>query len=141
MLAPAKQHAPVEVGTSLIGRYVDNGWRAVVVGLAPLPSNSEGSRNQFYRGVKGLREFYLKLFQRFHRQRHYVGEWHNHPDGAPTPSSTDRLNQSAIAVDQKTDCPEAVLIILGGQLSSNPALAVFIHSRTHGLIALSPSRS
>jgi integrative and conjugative element protein (TIGR02256 family) len=139
MLALAKRHAPNEIGTSLVGRYANNGWRAIVIGLAPLASDSKGSRYQFHRGVKGLRQFYRKLFERFHRQRHYVGEWHSHPGGAPAPSGTDRVNQSAIAADQKTDCPEAILIILGGHLSSTPSLGVFIQSRTHGLVELSPS--
>jgi integrative and conjugative element protein (TIGR02256 family) len=139
MLAVAKRYAPIEVGTSLIGRYADNGWRAIVVGLAPLATDSKGSRNEFYRGVKGLRQFYRKLFKRFHRQRHYVGEWHSHPNGSPSPSTTDRVNQNAVAADHQTDCPEAILIILGGQLSSKPALGVFIESRTRGLIELRPN--
>jgi integrative and conjugative element protein (TIGR02256 family) len=139
MLALAKRHAPNEIGSSLVGRYTDNGWRAIVIGLAPLASDSIGSRYQFYRGVKGLRLFYRKLFERFHRQRHYVGEWHSHPGGDAAPSGTDRLNQSAIAADHKTDCPEAILVILGGQLSSKPSLGVFIQSRKHGLVELSPS--
>ena len=139
MLALAKRHAPVEVGTSLIGRYSNDGWQAIVVGLAPLSKDSKGSRNEFYRGVKGLRKFYRQLFERFHRQRHYVGEWHSHPDGPPSPSPTDNVNQGAIAKDRATECPEAILIILGGKLSSVPELRVFIQSRSHGLVALTPA--
>lgn len=138
MLALSKRHAPFETGTSLIGRYADNGWRAIVVGLAPLAKDSKGSRNEFYRGIKGLRQFYRKLFERFHRQRHYVGEWHSHPGGPPSPSGTDRINQNAIAADHDTDCSEAILIILGGQLSSKATLGVFIQSRANGLIRLNP---
>src|SRR6266567_9327981 len=115
MLALAQRHAPAEVGTSLIGRYSNDGWQAIVIGLAPLAQDSRGSRNEFYRGVKGLRKFYRRLFERFRRQRHYVGEWHSHPDGPPSPSPTDKLNQDAIAKDHATDCPESILIILGGE--------------------------
>ena len=137
MLALARRHAPVEVGTSLIGRYSNDGWQAIVIGLAPLSEDSEGSRNEFYRGVKGLRLFYRHLLQRFHRQRHYVGEWHSHPNGPPSPSATDKANQDAIAKDHATECPEAILVILGGELSSRPDLRIFIQSRSHGLVALS----
>ena len=56
MLTLAKRHAPIEVGTSLIGRYADNGWQRNCRWVGSLGYGLKGSRNEFYRGVKGLRQ-------------------------------------------------------------------------------------
>jgi integrative and conjugative element protein (TIGR02256 family) len=136
MLQLARKHSPVEVGTSLVGRYSADGHEAKILDLAPLTPDSSGSRSEFRRGVQGLHTFYGRLFRRFGRQRHYVGEWHSHPGGAPSPSQKDNINQGAIAADTKTNCPEAILIILGGDVSADAQLGVYVYSRSRGRIDL-----
>ena len=134
----ARKHYPNEVGTSVVGRYSPDGFRADVLGLAPLSADSVGTRFSFLRGVKGLKQFYDRLMHRFHGQRYYVGEWHSHPDGAPQPSGTDRTNQSQIASDNSANCEEVVLIILGGDFMKNTTLNVQVYSRTSGVVQLVP---
>lgn len=134
----AQEHYPNEAGTSLVGCYSDNGFKASVLELAPLSSDSKGSRNSFYRGIAGLRDFFTKLRKTSHGGRHYVGEWHSHPDAAPIPSDTDDQNQLAIAQDTQTDCPECILIIIGYSLSNPDEMGVFVYSRKYGQIMLSP---
>ena len=136
MVEMAHEHYPNEVGTSLVGCYSDDGFKASVLELAPLSSDSKGSRTSFYRGVAGLRNFFTKLRKTFSGKRYYVGEWHSHPDGKPIPSGTDNRNQLEIAKDTKTDCPECILIIIGGTDSNFDKIGVSVYSRKHGRVML-----
>ena len=136
MLEMAKGHYPCEVGTSLVGCYSDDGFDATVLDTAPMSSDSKGLANSFYRGIKGLRRFFAKLRRNYLGKRYYVGEWHSHPDVSPVPSSTDDENQSAIASDTKTNCPECILLIIGGNPFNAPDLGVFVYSRKRGRIDL-----
>ncbi|RKU26843.1 hypothetical protein C6497_12415 [Candidatus Poribacteria bacterium] len=138
MLKMAQTHSPNEVGTSLVGCYSDNGFEAYVLDLAPLSSDSKGSRTSFYRGTTGMRKFFTKLRETFNRKRHYVGEWHSHPDAIPHPSQTDDMQQLAIAKDTNTKCPECILILIGHTLSGVNEIGVFVYSRKRGRIQLAP---
>jgi hypothetical protein len=75
----AVEHSPNEVGTSLVGSYSDDGHRATIDALAPLSSDSRGSRFSFVRGVQDLAAFFSTIFRKSQGHRHYVGEWHSHP--------------------------------------------------------------
>jgi hypothetical protein len=136
MVKLAIQHIPNEIGTSLVGSYSDDGHRAVIHGIAPLSPDSSGSPTSFIRGILGLRDFFDRLLARFRRKRHYVGEWHSHPNGPPAASPKDDRDQKAIAHDEKTDCFECILVIVGDDLSASPSLGVYIYSRTRGKIPL-----
>ena len=139
MVRLAKSHHPNEVGTSLVGRYSDDGFTAYVESTAPLPPDSRGSRMAFSRGVGGLKEFFKGLATASGIHPHYVGEWHTHPGGAPRPSYQDDNTQRAIARDPKTRCPEVVLVIIGGDLLTKPTVGVFVYSRHHGRVDLLPA--
>lgn len=140
MLRMTQNHLPKEVGTSLVGYYSQDRFRAFITGLAPLTGDSRGSHTTFHRGTGGLKEFFRSVFRRFRGKRHYVGEWHSHPHGQPVPSGMDDRNQSAIARDNNTDCPECILVILGGDPLRSPEVSVHVYSRTHGRIPLAPIR-
>ena len=137
MIEMAQAHYPNEVGTSLVGSYSNDGFEAFVMDLAPLSTDSKGSRSSFYRGTTGLRQFFAKLRKTFSGKRYYVGEWHSHPHAAPIPSSIDDQNQSDIAKEIETNCPECILIIVGGILSNFNEIGVFAYSRKRGKITLS----
>ena len=134
----AQAHYPNEVGTPLVGCYSDNGFEASVLDLAPLSSDSKGTLTSFHRGIAGLQKFFAKLRKIFSGKRYYVGEWHSHPNVAPIPSGTDDRNQLAIAHDTKTNCPECILVIIGGFLSNFSELGVFVYSRKRGKVILFP---
>ena len=136
MTEMAQTHYPNEVGTSLVGCYSDDGFKASVLELAPLSPDSKGSRTSFHRGVVGLRNFFRKLRKKFSGRRYYVGEWHSHPNATPIPSNTDNQNQLEIAEDMKTECPECILIIIGGTLSNFDEIGVFVYSRKRGRVTL-----
>lgn len=136
----AVKHAPNEVGTALVGSYSDDGHSATVHDLAPLTTDSKGSRFSFVRGVHHLPAFFSAVYRKSKGRRHYVGEWHSHPNGSAASSQTDDHNQTAIANDHDTDCPEAILVILGGDNRSFPDIAAFVYSRTAGRVALHPQQ-
>ena len=135
MIKMAAAHSPYEVGTSLLGSYSRDGFRAEVLGLAPLSEDSSSGRTWFIRGVKGLKEFYERLTQQFHGRRHYVGEWHSHPGASPETSRTDRQTHREITIDHDTNCPEVILVVLGGN-SLQSTLEVCVHSKLRGIVRL-----
>lgn len=134
----AAEHYPNEVGTSLLGEYSADGFEARVLSLAPLTSDSKGGPTWFVRGVSGLNEFYQRVFKRFGGRRHYVGEWHSHPDSRPHRSGTDLHSHAGIAHNECAACPEVVMIILGGQPATRPELEVSVYSRRRGEVRLTP---
>ena len=135
MLQLAGERAPVEVGTSLVGSYTDDGHHAYVRSLAPLTPDSQGGRFTFQRGVAGLRDFFRKVFKRSRGMTHYVGEWHSHVGGAPIPSGTDDTNTMEIARDPSALCPECILVILALR-EKKVELGVYVYSRKHGRLTL-----
>ncbi len=51
---------------------------------------------------------------------YYLGTWHTHPGALPTPSKTDLDTLLTHAADPKQNCPEQLLVILGGALLDEP---------------------
>lgn len=131
----ARRHYPKEIGSSLVGRYSDDGWTATVMRSAPLPNDSRAGRTWFVRGVAGLKKYFASLFSRSAGQHHYIGEWHVHPDGTPDASDEDDRNMMAIAEDPAARCPECVLVILGYS-DSCARLGAFVYSVRNGRVDL-----
>lgn len=139
MLTLARDHHPREVGTALVGCYSRDGRSAYITALAPLTPDSYGTRTTFRRGTVGLREFFERLAAKTKGARYYVGEWHSHPDAAPSPSGTDRRTQSEICHDPQADCSEALLVLLGGRFrGEDQSLSIHVFSATAGEITLTP---
>lgn len=103
-----------ETGGILIGHYSEDGSTAIVFEATARPADSLANRTTFQRGSKGLRSL---LQNRWKAGKYYVGEWHFHPRGLPEPSSDDFESMKNIAANLNYQCPEPVMIILGG----NPA--------------------
>jgi proteasome lid subunit RPN8/RPN11 len=139
MLILACENYPSEVGTSLVGYYSSDGFDAYVEDVTPIPPDSFGNKFSFYRGIRGMMNYFLKLRKTHSDQRYYVGEWHSHPDNIPYPSSDkDDPTLVAISNDKKTDCPECILVIIGGDLFNKPTLNVVVYSRKKGKVQLIP---
>ena len=139
MLRTARAYEPVEIGSALFGGYSSDGRRAIVFGAAPVPPDSRSTASSFVRGVTGLVEFLRDLFTRSRGRRHYVGEWHSHPNASPQPSATDWARQRELAEDHAMQCPECILIVLGGNLEDAPQVGVFVYSREREQVILKPA--
>ena len=102
----------LETGGVLVGKYSEDHRTARVIEALSAPSDSKAGPTWFARGVKGLNS---KLRRRWSSGReYYLGEWHYHPAGTPTPSTCDTLQMQSISRSGKYECPEPVLLIVGG---------------------------
>lgn len=109
-----------ETGGILIGRYGPEGWFADVVEATPKPKGSRSGWFWFQRSNSGLSAL---LAERWRDGLHYLGEWHFHPGGAPTPSGSDIRAMWKVAGDEAYRCPAPILIILGGKPKSDWSLS------------------
>lgn len=101
-----------ETGGVLAGHYDSSHQLAVVTRASGPPAGSQRGRTSFVRTVGGLQRWLDQMWSR--RSAYYLGEWHFHPGGTPTPSGTDRAQMWEIADDSKYACPEPILLIVGG---------------------------
>ena len=46
--------------------------------------------------------------------QYYLGEWHYHPNASSLPSGIDNKQMIKLSRDKKLNCPEPILIIIGG---------------------------
>lgn len=136
MLEIAKKYYPYEIGSSLVGHYSEDGFEAFIDDIAPLTRDSKIAIASFCRGSEGNASFFANLKDQYSGKKFYVGEWHSHPDIEAVASSLDDESQFAIAHDEKTNCQECILIILGGDFFCKPELGVFVYSRRSGKIKL-----
>ncbi len=105
---------PAETGGVLMGT-VDNERRVIALVEAMLPpSDSEGSANEFTRGVGGLAERLAAIAERTGGMVRYVGEWHTHPPHSPTtPSLTDVRQLVELRQQMRREGLPATMVIAG----------------------------
>ena len=75
------------------------------------PKNSKHARCNFHRGSDGLKKL---LDTMWNQGRYYLGEWHYHPNTSSLPSGIDNNQMIKLSRDKKLNCPEPILIIIGG---------------------------
>ena len=102
----------IETGGILIGNYDYKLNRAMVTQVIGPTADSKGGKSWFLRGIKGLQPILNNLWQS--RQEFYLGEWHFHPYALPIPSHQDIKQMRQIARTQAYNCPEPLLLIVGG---------------------------
>jgi len=114
-----------ETGGVLIGSYSPALTVAIVARATAPPSDSRAGANWFERGTAGMDRL---LEEAWSKGMHYLGEWHYHPRGAPTPSSNDEAQMQEIAADEQARCSTPVLVILGEQ-AGKPEIGAYAQSR------------
>ncbi len=117
---------PDETGGILIGSYSKSLDCAAVELVTGPPKDSKRGRTWFKRGVQGLRKLLENYWK---RNRFYVGEWHFHPNGEPSPSNTDKNQLKAICKSKDYDCSAPVLVIVGGKLPEDWNIKAFVSPR------------
>lgn len=120
------KHYPKEFGGLLVGYYTDD-FKTCMIRSSIIPNKYKSSRYFFERGKEGLKQKLIEFYNSTPRLI-YVGEWHTHPDGIPSPSSTD-LN----AMIEIAECPDVsienpILIILGVS-KAEMKLGTFVYSK------------
>jgi proteasome lid subunit RPN8/RPN11 len=111
MIAAAAKAGRKETGGILIGRYGPERWNADILEATPKPKGSRSGWFWFQRSHNGLAAL---LAERWSDGKHYIGEWHFHPGGAPTPSGPDIRAMEKVAGDDAYRCPSPILAIIGG---------------------------
>jgi hypothetical protein len=117
----------------LIGRYAPSHDLAIVEEATPPPEGSRAGRSSFHRSPNGLSQL---LATRWLEGLYYLGEWHFHPSGSPEPSGQDVRAMRAIALDEGYRCPEPLLLIVGGDPSSDWMFKAYVIPRDQAFIGL-----
>lgn len=125
----------VETGGIIVGHYNPRHDCAKVSAVSVPPSDSHHSRRRFIRGVRGLQKWIDRLWTSV-KKRYYLGEWHFHPGGQPVPSEPDTVQMANIASSHKYNCPEPLLMIVGGNRARGFTAAVYVFHG--GLIQMNP---
>ena len=111
MLCYCNKAHPYETGGILIGNYSQSQTIANILQITPPPKNSKHAKCNFYRGSGGLKKL---LDTVWNQGLYYLGEWHYHPNASSLPSGIDNNQMIKLSRDQKLNCPEPILIIIGG---------------------------
>jgi len=100
-----------ETGGVLFGIYSLDLATAFVQYAQTAPNDSKAGRTWFNRGVKGLQKLVSTYWK---DKKYYLGEWHSHPYSSAEPSNQDLSQMRQIALSLDANCPEPILIIVGG---------------------------
>lgn len=126
-----------ETGGILWGMYSDNLDNAIITGFSRAPSDSISSRVSFRRGVIGLQHLLQSLWKKTNRE-YYLGEWHFHPFSSSTASLTDAQQMFAHANNQGLQCPEPIMIIIGGDPCCDWSVNITVYTREGKVYNLIP---
>ncbi|RZK45196.1 MAG: hypothetical protein EOO61_00820 [Hymenobacter sp.] len=113
-----------ETGGILIGGYSENRACASITQITGPAQDSRSGRSWFIRGTFGLQKLIDRLWKQ--DRQYYLGEWHFHPDAQPNPSAQDIAQMKSIAFSQTYNCPEPLLLIMGGNPAKHPLVRVFV---------------
>ena len=111
MLHICNKSNPYETGGIIIGRYSDDNLTANITEISTPTDDSVKQKFAFKRGIMGLQK---KLNMLWEKNYYYLGEWHYHPNSSPIPSKADFKQMLSLSQDKKLNCPEPILIIVGG---------------------------
>lgn len=114
----------LETGGILIGKYSKDLGCAIISEITNAPKDSKRGRTTFERGVAGLKSILQKALRL--NRHYYLGEWHYHPYGSANPSTTDKRQVKEISEDEKYNCPEPILVIIGGDPNQTLEIGVFV---------------
>lgn len=126
--------AEYETGGVLFGRYSEDRIWAEVSEVTSAPSDSRSGHTWFERGTHRLQERIVRLWRE--SKQYYLGEWHYHPHAPPNPSSTDNTQLRRIATSTAYQCPEPVLLIVGGDPRGAWYIRAFVYLRRGGRVEL-----
>jgi integrative and conjugative element protein (TIGR02256 family) len=128
----------LETGGILVGHYSKNHDVAHVSDASGPPKDSKSGTTWFRRGLYGMQKWLLRLWK---DDRFYLGEWHFHPGARPSPSGTDKIQIKEISNSPQYNCPEPVLLIIGGNLPADWEIEAYVSPRGGSLVRLEHSEN
>jgi proteasome lid subunit RPN8/RPN11 len=93
------------------------------------PPDSVASEAGFLCGVEGVRDLHAEKMKRTRGSVRFVGMWHTHPGGAPTPSFTDRSAMAKLLGGADFLERRFLMLIVGGT-SANPVISGNVFERS-----------
>jgi len=130
-----KNAGDIETGGILVGYYNRRHDCAIVTDCSAPPKDSQHGKHRFYRGIRGLQKWLVKLWHLGQKQ-YYLGEWHFHPLTVPNPSSID-INQLKSNAESKTyHCPEPIIFIIGGDPDGKWSCKSLTYIKDKGIVEM-----
>ena len=123
-----------ETGGILIGRYSEDLRCAEVTEASGPPADSRRSARWLVRGVMGLKER-LRNYWNWRRE-YYLGDWHFHPRGDLSESSTDVATMLRVSRSNRTDCSEPISVVVGLSRDGSLLISVSVHVQSDGRVEL-----
>jgi integrative and conjugative element protein (TIGR02256 family) len=139
MLDLCRSAYPDETGGILVGYYTAAQDCAVVTRASEAPPDSGRGKSWFVRGTSGLQRWLDGLWRG--QRHHYLGDYHSHPGGDPSPSIKDLAQLEEIANDEPRKCPELLLILIGGAAADVRDVRAYVFPRGGNLVELSVIRT
>jgi proteasome lid subunit RPN8/RPN11 len=115
-----------ETGGILIGKYSEDRSNAIISNITGPPNDSKQGKNNFEIGVMGLNKILDDNWDLGYR---CIGDWHFHPNFSPRPSRVDDIQMKKFANDKLLNCPEPILLIIGGNQDSGWDLSVHVYTK------------
>jgi len=130
MMESRRRRGPkVETGGVLFGQRDDASrvvWIDEVMGP---PLDSEASEHGFLCGTIGVRERHEELELLSEGTIRFVGMWHTHPGGTPSPSSVDYNAARRLLALSERSTERVLMLIIGGNLEHNPEPVAYSFSK------------
>jgi len=120
MKALAAKAMPNETGGTLVGYYSRDRQVAFVTQILVAKTGARRERSGFFRPPDSVDDQLEKVYRDSEGSIYYLGDWHSHPMGAPTPSSVDLYTLKGLARSPSVATDTPIMIILGGDLDSQP---------------------
>ena len=119
----------VETGGHLFGERDDAAkvlWISEVTGPPP---DSRASASEFVCGVEGVREVIKQKNKFSSGSISFIGMWHTHPNGNPTPSTTDYNAMLSVVKNPDFSCARSILLVIGPNSDGPTSVAGALFSR------------
>ena len=136
LLQLCREAGTVETGGILVGRYTPKHDTAIVTDASGPPPDSNRQSRVFFRGIKGLQRLLNRLW--FDKGEYYLGEWHFHPWAPANASGTDKDQLRKYSQDELLQCPEPIMLIIGGDPSAEWMLKAYISPRCEEVREMEP---
>jgi integrative and conjugative element protein (TIGR02256 family) len=114
----AASSRPQETGGTLVGHYSEDRREAFVTSALEANTGARKQRARFYRPPDNVDGQLARIYEESGGLTHYLGEWHTHPGGAPTPSPTDLSTLRSLASSRSVATDTPFMIILGGDFGA-----------------------
>ena len=119
----------VETGGHLFGERDDAAKVLWVSEVTEPPPDSRASASEFVCGVEGVQTATNQKNKFSRGSVSFIGMWHTHPNGNPTPSPTDYDAMLSIVQNPDFSCARSILLVIGPNSDGPTSVAGALFSR------------